>query len=400
MKDIELKLLKLLLNKSFYYDNFYSISHKVLATETKSLIKVIAKLHELTGGNADIDAVYDLYENSATVTQAKLDLVKKIVQKIKEIPELSPEVTLEVIENLHIKEAARQIADKALAIMQRSEDAGTLKELQDFVNQLAIKEDIEGLDNPYTTDVLQIIEDKKNNGVFEFSNGLEFLEKDIGKLSRGHLMILFAPTNAGKSSFVAQLVDGYLDKGHKVICFANEEPANHLIFHYIRSAEGRTQADIINNPSTPIWDRIRKNFILIPAHGKTIPELEKYISKHKPDVIIFDQLDNVQGKVGDKLHETLERLYQKARSIASSANALVIAVSQANDEATGKMVLRSRMLSNSRVGKAGAADLIIGIGLKGMEDTTRCITLCKNKVAGIHTSIYCNLNYEIARVEL
>lgn len=398
---IELKLLKLMCKKQFYIANFTSISAKVLSVEVKSLLKVIEKLHKLNNDDVYPLDIIDMYENSTTITTAKLNLVKEIVKEIGALPPIAPEIALEIIEKLSEKEAARQIADKALSIMQRSEGSGTLKELQDFVAQISIKQEAELEDKPYTTDITQLISDKQSKGVFRFTNGLAFLDEGTGALSRGHLGIIFASTNAGKSSFVAQASGGFLGSGYKVLYFANEEPPYHIMINQIRAFENRTEVDIVGNPRTPLWDKVKHNFILIPAHGKTLPELTKYIDKHKPDVIIFDQLDNVQGSnAKDKLHETLERTYQQVRAIASTANALVIAVSQGSDEATGKMVLRSQMLANSKVGKAGAADLIIGIGMKNCEDATRGITLCKNKILGIHKTYFCTLNNLTARFDL
>lgn len=397
---IELKLLKLMCKKEFYNSNFTAISAKVLSTEIKSLLKVIEKLHKLSDKDVCISDIADMYENSTTITTAKLNLVKQIVANIQALPDMSPDVALSIIEKLAEKEAARKIGEMALAIMQRNEGAGTLAELQHFVAGISIQTEAAQESDEYTTDINKIIRDKESKGVFSFKNGLEFLNEAIGKLSRGHLSIIFAPTNAGKSSFAAQATGGFLLDGYKVLYFANEEPAYHIVLNQIRALESRSDTDIVANPHTPIWDRVRKNFVIIPAHGKTLPELIKYIDKHKPDVIIFDQLDNVQGaNVRDKLHETLERTYQQARAIASTANALVIAISQASDDATGKVVLRSQMLANSRVGKAACADLIIGIGMRSVDDATRGITLCKNKITGMHKTFHCVLNNSIARYE-
>lgn len=401
MKDIELKLLKLLLKKDFYTLHGESISNKILSVEVKALHKVITKLHKLSDKDVDINTIYDMYEASATVTTAKLTLVKVIIERVKELPEIAPDTALEILEKISEKEAARLIADKALSIMQRNEDAGTLTELKEFVANIDIKQSVDDTDVPYTTNVLEVIADKTNKGAFEFSNGLEFISTDVGKLSRGRLVIIFAPTNAGKSSFVAQASGGFISNGHKVLYFANEEPADHIMLNQVRALEKRTDTEIIANPTTPTWDSLRHNFVLIPAHGKSMPELIKYVTKYKPDIIIFDQLDNVQGSnIRDKLHETLERTYQQVRSLASTADALVIAISQASDDATGKLVLRSQMLANSKVGKAAAADLIIGIGMKNVEDEVRGITLCKNKITGLHKTFHCILNHRVARYEL
>ena len=55
------------------------------------------------------------------------------------------------------------------------------------------------------------------------------------------------------------------------------------------------------------------------------------------------------------------------------------------------------MMANSRIGKAGAADLILGVGMRDMEDPIRCITICKNKINGVHEGVYCKIDAERAR---
>ncbi len=400
-QNIELKLLKLMCNKAFYNANFTSISAKVLSTEVKSLLRVIDKLHKLSDKDINISDIVDMYENSTTITTAKVNLVKQIVVKIQELPVISPEVALEIIEKLSEKEAARIIADKAWSIVERHEGAGTLKELQDFVGNISIRSIEETEDKPYLTDINEVLADKDSKGVFEFGNGLEFLNEGTGKLSRGHFVIVFAPTNAGKSSFMAQADCGYLQAGHKVLYIANEEPPHKILLNHVRSIEKKANADLITNPITPLWDKYRHKFILIPATGKTFLDITNLAIKYKPDVIILDQLDNVEGiQTKDKLQEAYKKLYRQARALASTQDCLVFAVTQASDDATGKLVLRKNMMEESKVAKQTAADVIIGIGMRSEDEAVRGITLCKNKDEGIHKTYHCILNHNIARYEL
>ncbi len=398
MKQIELKILKLLLQKDFYLQYGNSLSTKIFPSEIKGLIKTIAHLHQHSKETLTTDEVYHMYESSETITVARLELIKEILTQIDNIKPLSPEITIEIVSKLHEKEAARIIADRALAIVQRNDTAMSLEQLKDFVltiDVVTVDEEIEIC----STNINTIKELKKNKGIFLFTNGLELLEKHVPTLSRGHFVIIFANTNAGKSSFVAQACVGYLQQGHKVLYFGNEDPAEDIILNLIRSVENKSETEVLNI-KTKEWDAIRNNFTMIAAHSMDMVQIENIIKKIKPDIVVYDQLDNVltNNKI-DKKHEALESLYQKARQWGSKYDILSIAVSQGNDEATGKLRLRSNMMVNSRIGKSGTADLILGIGMKSVDNKQRSICICKNKISGIHEIEYVILNNEICKFE-
>jgi archaellum biogenesis ATPase FlaH len=305
---------------------------------------------------------------------------------------------LEVVSKVHEKEAARAIADKALAIVQRDNEAMSLEQLKDYVATIDAENTEEDIET-CSTDVAVIKTSKENKGVFLFTNGLEQLQEFIPTLSRGHFVIVFASTNAGKSSFVAQTCVGYLEQGHKVLYFGNEDPAEDIILNLVRSVEHATETEVLTNP-TPAWDVIRTRFTMVAAHGMPISKLEAAIKKYKPDVVVYDQLDNVPtSSRTDKRHEALESLYQETRQWGEKYGILNIAVSQANDEATGKLQLRSNMMANSRIGKGGTADLIIGVGMKSVDNMQRSICICKNKITGRHVVEYMVLDSERCRYE-
>ncbi len=404
MRDIELQLIRLLLNREFYLNHSDKINTKVFSTDVKNLVRIIVYLQAHKKDDKDLVPadVYYMYEANQTVTVAKLELIKQLLEKLEQLPPISSDIALDIFIKLAEKEFARQIADKALGILQRDEDAGSLVELQEFVNSanIEVQQIDEDLYTTYTTDITEIVENKKINGLFTFKNGLEFLNDYTGRLSRGHFVIVFAPTDGGKSSFIAQTLVGFLEDGYKVLYFANEDTPADIMLNPIRSVEQRSEKDILQNPITPKWEKIRKNFILKPCHGATLMQLEKIIDKEQPDIIIYDQLDNISvGGKQEKRHETLELLYQRTRAKGSMVNALTFVVSQASSDAFGKTVLRSEMMANSKVGKGSTADLIIGIGMKSFENPERSITICKNKITGIHDTIHCLLDYEKCHYE-
>ena len=72
--------------------------------------------------------------------------------------------------------------------------------------------------------------------------------------------------------------------------------------------------------------------------------------------------------------------------IAKRNKLLVWAVSQANFDAHDRQFIDYSMLDNSRTGKAGEADIIIGIGVAEHEEF-RTIKFSKNKINGWHGSL-------------
>ena len=67
-------------------------------------------------------------------------------------------------------------------------------------------------------------------------------------------------------------------------------------------------------------------------------------------------------------------------------------------EAEGKSIIDYSMLDNSRTGKAGEADLILGIGRgadnNDLSDPYRCITVSKNKLNGWHGSRHARISIQ------
>ena len=121
--------------------------------------------------------------------------------------------------------------------------------------------------------------------------------------------------------------------------------------------------------------------------GTSIQEIEDYCFRNEVDVVFVDQLDKVRidGEFsrGD---ERLKELYARSRELAKRNKVAVWAVSQASYEAHGREVIDYSMLDGSKTGKAGEADIIIGIGVSEHEDF-RTLKFSKNKINGYHGSL-------------
>ena len=131
--------------------------------------------------------------------------------------------------------------------------------------------------------------------------------------------------------------------------------------------------------------------------GSSIEELDQYCKLAEPDIVFADQLDKfrVNGDFG-RGDERLKEIYVKAREIAKRNDLLFWAVSQANYEAHNRMSIDYSMMDN-RTGKAGEADVIIGIGRTGDVDDDnymRYLFVSKNKINGYHGMINANIDVQ------
>ena len=231
----------------------------------------------------------------------------------------------------------------------------------------------------------------------EFLFGVPTLEDHLPGMNRGDFGIIFARPEVGKTSFCSHLVAQYLAQGKKVHYWANEELAKKVKLRITTAFFGVDKHTLVENKHDykETYDSvIGSNLVVIDSVGTDITELGSFTALNKPDVILIDQLDKV--KIGGDFgrgDERLKELYVSGRELAKRNDCLVWAVSQANYEAHQREIIDFSMMDNSRTGKAGEADVILGIGKGlGVEDNTRFLTISKNKVNGWHGTAHAFLD--------
>jgi len=149
------------------------------------------------------------------------------------------------------------------------------------------------------------------------------------------------------------------------------------------------------------WNKIKDNIKMIDTVDWTIEDIDSHCEKHKPDIIVIDQLDKINiGGTYARTDEKLRAIYTSAREIAKRRECVVIAISQASADAHNRDHISFDMMENSKTGKAAEADLIIGIGNRTSNDptnNTRVLNISKNKITGWHGDPSCILDKYISR---
>ena len=302
----------------------------------------------------------------------------------------------DVVKNFWVRDRARQIGEKAIAIFTgESEHFGELKTLIDMVEdgRMSDKTTYSELDKGLS----QLLEEEAGDPDFPFD--WDVLSDMLPGMDRGNLGILFARPEVGKTTFCAFLAANYIRNKQKVVYWANEEPAEKIKMRIIQSFFAQTREEM-KNASAELDETYLRDIdpylTVMDSVGTSMEELNEYAQLNEPDVMFCDQLDKfrVAGEF-NRGDERLKETYVLAREIAKRNKLLVWSVSQASYEAHDRQFIDYSMLDGSRTGKAGEADVIIGIGKTGTseeENTVRHICVSKNKLNGWHGMINCHID--------
>lgn len=229
------------------------------------------------------------------------------------------------------------------------------------------------------------------------------LNKHIdGGLRGGHHVLVFAPTEMGKSLFVINACYGFLKQGIKTLYVENEDASSDTLMRMMTRLTGKTKYEILADPLEADNLLAKRNwdlFILASLSPGTFSRVRQLLEEYNPGVVVFNQLRNFDVGI-DQRTQALERAATEARNIAKRFNIPVISVTQAADSASGKTILSRGDVDGSNVGIPGQIDLMVGIGATSeMEQGNwRVLSFAKNKLSGNHAPISVQIDPFTSRV--
>ena len=351
------------------------------------------------GSDITVDELLSVHRDlNPALPESTKESTESLIHSLAEVDLPNRDIAFDVIKNFWRRDKAKHIGNKALAIW--TGEGGEFAELQRLID-LAVSEDV---DSHETFSIVnegleELVKYTQRPSEFKFT--LEQMSARITGLNRGDLGIIFARPEVGKTTFCCFLVAEYIRQGHSVFYWANEERASkiklRIITSYLKKSVQDVETDIEN--SLVKWSEVKNNLVVFDSVGTSIEELDSYCGLNKPSVVVIDQLDKMKivGQFG-RGDERLKALYCYAREVAKRNDCLVWAVSQAGFEAEGNQIIDYSMLDSSRTGKAGEADIILGIGKNADdEDTTRFVNISKNKINGFHGFITVDINKDVGR---
>ena len=400
---IEKQIIKLLLGKKFYTQYKGSITRNVLQGNFGSLYDTIQKAHDKYDTDINIDELYSLHTTvyNPAITRAAKEQLSELIEDIRETQEPSKEIADDIVKILSERDVAQRIAVEATEIFNgKPADFNTILSMIEKYKTGLPSEKLDAV----TNDVVELLD--KLNVVSKWQFNLTVLKNNIGGIGPGNLMIAFARPEVGKTAFWVSLVSapyGFAEQGAKVHAFINEEPAVRTQMRAISCFTGYNREQISENTGEAQveWAKIKDNIKMIDTVDWTLDDIDSHCEKHKPDIIVVDQLDkvNVKGTFA-RTDEKLRAIYTGAREIAKRRECVVIAISQASADAHNRDHISFDMMENSKTGKAAEADLIIGIGNRTSNDPTnnmRVLNISKNKITGWHGDPSCIIDKYLSR---
>lgn len=403
---IEKQMIKLLLNKNFYDKYKGTISRNIFDGNIGSLFDTIKKAHDKYESDIKIDDLYSLHTKvyNPALTRAMRETFSELIEDIKVVETPNEEVAKDIIKVMRDRNVAQQIAVEATEIYNgKPAQFNLISNIIDNYKKELPAEQIDAV----TNNIGELLNQLSITTKWKFN--LKVLKDNVGGIGEGNLMIVFARPETGKTAFWVSLVaspDGFAEQGAKVHAFINEEPAVRTQMRAINCYTGYTKEQIIDNIELAHkdWTRIKDNIKMLDVVDWSIEDIDAHCEKHKPDIVIIDQLDkiNISGTFA-RTDEKLRAIYTGAREIAKRRNCCVIAISQASADAHNRNSISFDMMENSKTGKAAEADLIIGIGKHSMErdpeDLHRSLCISKNKINGYHGEPNCRINKQLSRYE-
>jgi len=396
---IDRQVLGFCLNIDFFNKVKNKIDRTMFDNELKDIFDTIVYSHTKYDRSLSVPELSTIFNdrNPAMPDSARNRVQDMIVQLV--APNESDELHSDIVNNLWLRDKARQIGEKALDIFTGdSDEFGELKKLIESVDDGRI-----GDKTTYTIvdkDLNELLSEEAGDNDFPFTFNL--INENIKGLDRGNLGILFARPEVGKTTFCCFLASSYIRQGFQVVYWANEEPAKRIKLRIIQSYFELTKEEMVAQRFS-LLDRykteIEPYLTIMDSVGTSVEEVDEYAKLNKPDVMFCDQLDKfrIRGEY-NRGDERLKETYVSAREIAKRNVCLVWAVSQASYDAHDRQFIDYAMLDNSKTGKAGEADIIIGIGKTGsseIDNIVRHICISKNKINGWHGMI--NAQIDISR---
>jgi len=400
---IEKQMIRLMLNKKFYTQYKGILSPTVFAGDISSLYDTIQKAHEKYEQDIKVDELYSLHTAifNPALTRAAKEKFSELVEDIKEVQEPNKEIAKDIMRILSDRDLAQRIAVESTEIFNGKE--ANFNEITTMIEKH--KHGIDEEKVPAVTgDVSEVLEALSVTTKWKFN--IPILKEKVGGIGGGNLMIAFARPETGKTAFWVSLCagpDGFAEQGAKIHAFINEEPAIRTQMRAISCYTGMTREEIVDDIQTAqsYWGDIKNNISMFDTVDWSMEDIDSHCEKHKPDIIVIDQLDkiSVSGTYA-RTDEKLRQIYTSTREIAKRRNCAVIAISQASADAHNRNSISFDQMENSKTGKAAEADLIIGIGKNtGADPSDKSRTLCvsKNKINGYHGEPVCTIRREISR---
>lgn len=397
---MELALIKTLLDRDFYeqHKGIRCPDH-IFSKDTRGIKQALDAAMETYEGSLsvqDLQAVFTVQNKSmTTATKTAMDALFRRIEMTDPIKE---EIAQDTLSQLFQNYVGDVVANLGFDYVNGTENSlEPLRKIlddykDDFTPNLRVDWEADDLDTILAATALES----------RWAFNIPSLARRVEGVSGGHLIVVGARPNTGKTSFHASLIaadGGFAHQGAKCVILCNEEAYTRVASRYVSASANMTMKEVRENQALARkrYQPVRENVMFKESTGKTMAWVESVVKQEKPDVVVLDMGDKFADMKSERSDITLKAAAIHARNIAKQYDCCVIWMSQLSAEAEGKADLNQSMMEGSKTGKAAEADLMLLIGktqqVEGEdEDPVRYLNLAKNKLNGFQGKITCVLD--------
>lgn len=220
---------------------------------------------------------------------------------------------------------------------------------------------------------------------------LDSLNKHLGSIRKGDFGFVFARPETGKTTFLASEISYMAEQAKSagqgpVLHINNEESHEKVKLRYYQATLGATLEQLYSNEATAyktFQEKVGGHILIPKVTSYSRKDVERLCEQVKPGLLIFDQIDKINGFDDDRDDLRLGAIYQWARELAKEY-CPTIGICQADGSGEGNKWLTMGNVANAKTSKQAEADFILGIGKlhdPGYEKL-RFFHLSKNKLLG------------------
>ena len=397
---MELALIKTLLDRDFYeqHKGIRCPDH-IFSKDTRGIKQALDAAMETYEGSLsvqDLQAVFMVQNKSmTTATKTAMDA---LFRRIEMTEPIKAEIAQDTLSQLFQNYVGDVVANLGFDYVNGTENSlEPLRKIlddykDDFTPNLRVDWEADDLDTILAATALES----------RWSFNIPSLARRVEGVSGGHLIVVGARPNTGKTSFHASLIaaeNGFAHQGAKCVILCNEEAYTRVASRYVSASANMTMKEVRENQALARkrYEPVRQNIMFKESTGKTMAWVESVVKQEKPDIVVLDMGDKFADMKSERSDITLKAAAIHARNIAKQYDCCVVWMSQLSAEAEGKADLNQSMMEGSKTGKAAEADLMLLIGktqqVEGQdEDPVRYLNLAKNKLNGFQGKITCVLD--------
>lgn len=381
----EVQVLRVLLNKTdfdLYRKDIDLVGQDVLIGR---LYRALDALHESGAAQytlGDLKALWGLQEGSTKLFEPGILVLDQL-----EAVDVSETTCSRLIKSIRDRSVLQRIAQTAFEV---GEGKSTISSLTELVHGLEQSESCPSDDSSekFVTDDLDELYD---NTVARpgLRWRLQTLNRMLGSLRVGDFGFVFARPETGKTTFLASEVThmaGQGDPDSPVIWINNEERGDKVMVRCYQAALGLSLVDLMRDKQKAKKDyhaATGNQIKLIDDAGCSKQTIQRILEKHRPKLLVIDQIDKIKGFDADREDLRLGAIYIWARELAKKY-CPVIGVCQADGTGQGVKWLTMAHVANAKTSKQAEADWILGIGKQDdpSYEYVRHLNISKNKLTG------------------